>query len=362
MSTQVEGGRPVARFRVLGFPVHVDASFLVVIALFGFMSSSGGSQTVTAFLLWMAVAPVAILAHELGHAVLARTTGAHPSIALAGMGGLTTFDPPRPMSRARSFTVSVAGPLVGVAIGLPLLWLFSSPQRVTWPAWEQYLVLWGYWTTLGWGVLNLAPVLPLDGGQAMRELLPGDPRTRARRASAISVVLAVAFALLAWVLHLTFLALFFALFCLSNIAGLRRERVTPVAQAPVDQQVVVLLWQGRPQEARALLEAQPAGVVPDLAIHGAVLASTGDAAQGLALLNQEAERRPQDENVASLLALTHALRQDWAALGAQLQGPGGAVVPDVVVSRCAELAAGHGRDDVAGHLAALRAGPAGPTG
>ena len=40
----------------------------------------------------------------LGHAVVARTTGARPAIALAGFGGLTTFEPPRPLSRGRCET------------------------------------------------------------------------------------------------------------------------------------------------------------------------------------------------------------------------------------------------------------------
>ena len=367
MSTQVEGGRPVTRFRLFGFPVHIDVSFFVIIGVFGWLSSG---SNLLALLLWMVVAPVAILAHELAHAGVARTTGARPSIALAGMGGLTTFDPPRPMSRARSIAVSLAGPLLGVAIGLPLWWLWSTGPARTGPEggpeWLYWLGLWGYWMTLGWGLLNLAPVLPLDGGQAMRELLPGDAATRARRAATISVVSGLVLAIAAWVwLQSLFLPLFFALFALTNIVSLRRERVTPVEQAPADQQVLVLLWQGQPQAARTLLEAQPAGVVPDLAVHGAVLASTGDVAQGMALLQQETARRPQDENVAALLALTHALRQDWTGLAAQLQGPGGALVPDVIVGRAAELAAAHGRGDIAAYLGTLRPdsqeGHAGPS-
>ena len=36
MSTDVQGGRPLARFRVLGFPVHIDLTFVLFVGFLGF--------------------------------------------------------------------------------------------------------------------------------------------------------------------------------------------------------------------------------------------------------------------------------------------------------------------------------------
>jgi hypothetical protein len=94
----------------------------------------------------------------------------------------------------------------------------------------------------------------------------------------------------------------------------------------------------------------------DLAVHGAVLALTGDRGQGHALLSQELARRPADPNAAALLVLTQTLEHDWDAVVATLEGPTGSVVPASVVERAVQEARGTGREDVAGRLTVL-AGP-----
>ena len=106
MSTPVEGGRPLLRARVLGFPVHLDISFVIVMAVLGYRPG----VTARDMALWLLITPLAVLVHELGHAVAARAAGARPQIALAGFGGVTTFTPSRPLSRARSLGISLAGP------------------------------------------------------------------------------------------------------------------------------------------------------------------------------------------------------------------------------------------------------------
>lgn len=342
MSTHVEGGRPIARLRVFGFPVHVDISFVVIIAILGYLSWYSVLGTV----IWTAVAPFAVLVHELGHAVVARTTGASPAIALAGFGGLTTFTPPAPMSRLRSISISVAGPMVGLAIGIPMF--FVARSLITaggLPEWAYITVVSLVVTTLGWSVLNLLPVLPLDGGQAMRELLPGDSATRGRRAAAVSIVVAVVIAVVAYLLGQQFVAVLMAFLVLSNALSLRSPKAEQPEPTPA-QQIMLALWEQRPEQARELLAAQPTGTVTDLAIHGAVLATTGEVDQGFALLHQELARRPDDADVAALLALAHLLRRDWARLVAFLLGPYGSNVPEVVVDKVRRVAARDGREDV----------------
>jgi len=62
------------RFSLFGFPTRIEASFLLLIGMMGFgfpMHRLG---------LWLVVATVSILAHELGHAFAARALGATATI------------------------------------------------------------------------------------------------------------------------------------------------------------------------------------------------------------------------------------------------------------------------------------------
>jgi Zn-dependent protease len=364
VSTSVEGGRGL-RVNLFGFPVHLDLSFVVIMGLIGWVgpiqtAGLGLAQLAADMILWLAVATLAVLVHELGHAVVARTTGARPAIALTGFGGLTTYVPPGPLSRGRSLAIALAGPFSGLAVGGVLLVVRSAVDPVYGSL--AYRVIWyGLFTTIGWSVLNLIPVVPLDGGQAMRELLPGSPEERSRRASMGSVVVLVPLIGLALWLRQPIIALFLLFYGVTNVQALRtRTGGAEADEGPhltPEQAVVGLLWQGAPVQARRTLESLPPGTPIDLAVHGAVLAVTDQPEQGMALLAQELVRRPGDPNVVALLVLSHALRHDWAALGAVLAGPLAAAAPLPVVERAIQEAAASGGADVAERLAALPVRP-----
>jgi Zn-dependent protease len=258
----VEGGRPLLRFRLLGFPVTIDTSFAVVVALLGYLSSA----TVQGTVIWLAVVPFAVLVHELGHAVAARSTGARPSILLAGLGGVTSYVPPRPLSRTRSIVISLAGPGVGLAIGAALL--VYARQVGTGSDLAGDVLTVAVFTTLGWSILNLLPVLPLDGGQTMRELLPGSPRVRTVRAAAVSVVVGVAVAVLALVYSYVFGAVLAGFLALTNVLTVRtalRDR-----RLDLTQRLGQLLAAGRHDEAREVLSGEPDDVVVHPLVRAAV--------------------------------------------------------------------------------------------
>ncbi|GLY14409.1 hypothetical protein LWF15_31275 [Kineosporia rhizophila] len=362
-SGPVEGGRALFKGRLLGFPVHLDLSFMVVMAVLGWMSTYGDLE---GMIVWLLITPVAVLVHELGHAVVARTTGAKPEIALAGFGGVTSFTPPRELSRARSIAISLAGPAVGLAIGLVLVLVDRTVAADLTNEWAWWALRIGIFTSIGWSLLNLLPVLPLDGGQAMREFLPGDPVTRLRRAAIVSIVVAVLAAAAVYVYRPgnLFLALFLLFFAVSNYFTLRdlsqnRSVSSDGLRGPRPGQtpetmIVEMLWRNQAERARQVMHTLPEGVTIDLALHGAVLSLTGDPEQGHALLEQETARRPDDPNLAAVLALTQALEHDWDALIHTMQGPLGKLIPAPVLDRTMVEARATGRDDVAGRIAFLR--------
>lgn len=156
-----------ASLRIFGFPLRVEASFLLL-TLF---SASAGADT-EVVLASFACTFVAILWHELGHAFAARFFGCTPSITLYWRGGLTATTVPEgrpPLSWKEDVAISVAGPIAGFVLG-GLVWIaarFWVPSSPLGDLVLQRLL----WLNLGWGALNLLPLQPWDGGLAARALL-----------------------------------------------------------------------------------------------------------------------------------------------------------------------------------------------
>ena len=78
------------QFSLLGFPTRVTGSFLLTIGFIGFISFP---EQIDRIILFAAVATVAVLIHELGHAFAAKSQGttAPPQISLEGFAGLTRY-------------------------------------------------------------------------------------------------------------------------------------------------------------------------------------------------------------------------------------------------------------------------------
>ena len=325
----VEGGRPIARFRVLGFPVTVDISFLIVIGILGWYPGAEVRDVVV----WIVLATFSVLVHELGHAVVARTTGAEPVITLAGLGGLTSYVPPAPVSRARSVAISVAGPAVGIVIGLVLV-AVDVAVDVRSDLWSSVLTL-GIFITLAWSVLNLLPILPLDGGQTMRELLPGNRAQREVRAAVVSIVTAVLVAVVAVRAGYVFGALMALFLVAANVMTIRQSR--EVKQLDVSQQVSRLLWAGRVDDARHLAgersEELDQRMLDVLAVVGPIdeahggqvghgdgdgagaAAAATDTDRGPAMARlRSAAQHPTDPTGSTLLLLADRARQDWPSV------------------------------------------------
>jgi stage IV sporulation protein FB len=157
-------------FRVLGFPVRVHPLFWLGAAVLGSNFFDRGGLLLYG-LIWIAVVFVSILVHELGHALAFRRYGAGAHIVLYIIGGLAV-----PWSSVagwkRRVIVSLAGPFAGFALyGL----LYGSNKLNPWitpdtPMPVVMLFIWLLNVNLWWGVFNLLPVWPLDGGQVSDEV------------------------------------------------------------------------------------------------------------------------------------------------------------------------------------------------
>ena len=181
----------VLRFPLLGFPVVVHPSFFVMGALLG-MSSGGGAATVAG---WLAITFVGVLWHELGHALVARAYGLSARIELATMGGLTYHDALPEARWGAELLITLAGPLMGLVLGVAVL----IGARV-FPAHDPFvveIVRRLLWVNVGWSVINLLPVLPYDGGLALRALLSAMTSRAGLVAEMVTVVIGIAAAAVA---------------------------------------------------------------------------------------------------------------------------------------------------------------------
>ena len=214
------------RFRLLGLPVRVHPLFWVVSAVL-----AGRVGDVKAIFLWIACVFVSILVHEFGHALIARMHGADPSVILYSMGGLCVYQDSREGRWQRLF-VLIMGPgagflLAGLTIGVASLWLGISPVGVllddytgarTVPShYAMMALVFLKYINIAWGVFNLMPIMPLDGGQIATIFLSmHDRRQGPRRAYILSVVTAGLVAVYMVKIKLYYNALFLGLLAFSS--------------------------------------------------------------------------------------------------------------------------------------------------
>jgi stage IV sporulation protein FB len=148
--------------------------------------------------LWVACVFVSILVHEYGHGLIAKAYHARPSIILWGMGGLCDTQSNR-QTPSQRLAVVLSGPGAGFVLCLLVMAVASalfgvSPSEhfgfaesvigitphidglreasLKFPnetIFEIYLFL--VWVNLMWGLFNLLPIWPLDGGRVSEIVL-----------------------------------------------------------------------------------------------------------------------------------------------------------------------------------------------
>jgi stage IV sporulation protein FB len=216
-------GATIARFRVGPIPVRVEFPFFLVIVLIGYNSH----QSVTLLLTWVGVAFGSVLLHELGHAIVGRAFGSPTSIVLYAFGGLTFHNGGRWLTARQDVLISLAGSLSQIVLlGIPA-YMITHHSTLIFTSYGWYVFFWDLmWVSLGWGIINLLPILPLDGGNIAVTLLR---RTRlddpVRLARQLSVGAALGLAI--WAYHTTgwFGALWALGFAIWNAAALTKNQV-----------------------------------------------------------------------------------------------------------------------------------------
>jgi Zn-dependent protease len=224
------------QFRISGIPVRVELIFFLVMGLLGWANGYEGVEIAV----FLVVGGLSILIHELGHATAQRSFGARPTVTLTGFGGYT-LGPVQP--KGKSLVVTLAGPAAGflaAIIGVLLSQVVSGPDLVN--TGIEILI----YVNVLWGIFNLLPILPLDGGHVAADLFG------LRNAQYLSLAGAVALGLLAISIGAPFMAIIAFMFGSQSLNALRSERDAP--QLEQLNQARVALLQGRYTEAGELAE------------------------------------------------------------------------------------------------------------
>ncbi|MEX2542516.1 MAG: site-2 protease family protein [Trueperaceae bacterium] len=184
------GGAIRLPVKLLGIPVRLDTSFLLVLPLFAWLIANqlpgylmllrragfelDGApllEGVTPYLLGLGAALglfAGVLIHELGHAVVARLYDVEvKEITLWFLGGVAQFEE-LPRQRGAEALVGIAGPITSLLLaGLSWLAWQGLDLSAGWLFIFSYLTL----TNFALAVFNMLPALPLDGGRILRSLL-----------------------------------------------------------------------------------------------------------------------------------------------------------------------------------------------
>lgn len=244
-------------FSCFGFQVRVAWGFWLASAVLGWgysqwldsyfftqrIDSPGAAMLLV---IWIAAIFFSILVHELGHSFAMRRYGVHSRIVLYHFGGLAIPESFGAWNAGRrraslhpreSIVISAAGPAVQIALAV-LVWiagravkmpmemdselayyfgvdlpLREDPSSATTYAIFNMLVTPNIW----WGLLNLIPVLPLDGGNILQNALRIFGQRDAFRTSyLVSMICAVLMALYFFRSGQTYAGLMFAMLAYGN--------------------------------------------------------------------------------------------------------------------------------------------------
>lgn len=223
-------------FSIFGFDVRIHPFFWVIGILLGW--SAGSVEQIA---LWIFILFISIFIHELGHALMMRRYGVDADIVLYSFGGLAVD---KSGGRARlnwieDVLILLAGPFAGflfagIVLGIvfasggviyisqlfgfipiPVGSIFIGGQLGQLLNSAVWIVV---WLNTVWGLVNLLPVFPLDGGQISRHLfIRFDPWNGVRNSLWLSVITGALLAVVGYVLLSSiFMAFMFGILALQS--------------------------------------------------------------------------------------------------------------------------------------------------
>ncbi len=173
-------GPRVRIFKLLGFEVRVDASWLFIALLItwslavGYFPNQYRGLSTGAYWLMGVLSALglfcSIVLHEFSHSVVARRYGLPmKGITLFIFGGVAEMGD-EPGNPKTEFLMAIAGPIASVVIGF-VAYLIYRAGGESWPVAAVGVLAYLAWINWALAGFNLIPAFPLDGGRVLRSAL-----------------------------------------------------------------------------------------------------------------------------------------------------------------------------------------------
>ncbi len=232
-------------------PITIHPFFWLVAALIGWVNS----RSMIGIFIWIGIVFVSVLVHEFGHALTAVVFRQKPQIQLVALGGLTSYEGPK-LKFWQQFIIVFNGPLAGMGLVLLGFALLHLPFEGLGKSVIYVFMI----ANLFWSVVNLLPVLPLDGGQLLRIALEGFFGIKGFRASLlIGAILSVAVSFFFFVIQQYLIGAILFLFAFQSFDNWRKSRLATQTdrEETVTKEMMeaeALLQKGDKSGARGLFE------------------------------------------------------------------------------------------------------------
>ena len=173
-------GTRLRLFRLCGIPINIDPSWLIIFVLLGWTMTTRfavevpGLEPAVAWTFGLGTALLfftCIVLHELGHALVACSTGIPiRGITLFLFGGVAEMES-EPPSAGKEFLMAIGGPVVSAILSAGFWALAVLGAQSGWES--GVVVMFRHLTFINLAVLvfNMVPAFPLDGGRVLRSAL-----------------------------------------------------------------------------------------------------------------------------------------------------------------------------------------------
>lgn len=171
-------GKGMKIFKIFGFEVRIDASWLILAVLI-ILSLTGGyfpfryeGLGTTAYVIMGVVGALGLFAsiviHELSHSLVARRFGIPMrGITLFMFGGVAQMDEESRTPKGE-FLMAIAGPVASIVLAGALYLVYAAAKAAAAPTAVAGVLRYLAWINLIVALFNLLPAFPLDGGRVLR--------------------------------------------------------------------------------------------------------------------------------------------------------------------------------------------------